>query len=93
MAAIQKAAPGPPTAMAVATPAMLPLPMVAAMAVVSAWKGEMSPDSCSPLSLRRAPLMTRPTAVPNFRKLDPPAGHGEHETEDGEHADRPGVPT
>ena len=33
---IQKSAPGPPAAMAVATPAMLPVPTVAAKAVMSA---------------------------------------------------------
>ena len=33
---IQKSAPGPPTAMAVATPAMLPVPMVADSAVINA---------------------------------------------------------
>ena len=35
---IQKSAPGPPEAMAVATPAMLPVPTVAARAVIKAWK-------------------------------------------------------
>ena len=33
---IQNSAPGPPSAMAVATPAMLPVPTVAASAVISA---------------------------------------------------------
>ena len=33
---IQKSAPGPPMAIAVATPAMLPVPTVAASAVISA---------------------------------------------------------
>lgn len=33
---IQNSAPGPPTAIAVATPAMLPVPMVADSAVISA---------------------------------------------------------
>jgi len=33
---IQNGAPGPPVAMAAATPAMLPLPTVAASAVISA---------------------------------------------------------
>lgn len=36
---IQKTAPGPPEAMAVATPAMFPVPTVAARAVETAWKG------------------------------------------------------
>ena len=34
---IQNSAPGPPRWMAVATPAMLPTPTVAARAVASAW--------------------------------------------------------
>ena len=34
---IQNTAPGPPRVMAVATPAMLPTPTVAASAVVRAW--------------------------------------------------------
>ena len=42
-------------AMAVATPATLPLPMVAESAVVKAWKGEMSPVPSSELSRFRAP--------------------------------------
>ena len=48
---IQNNAPGPPAAMAVATPAMLPVPTVAASAVMSAWKWEMSPSAC-PFSRR-----------------------------------------
>ncbi len=40
---IQNIAPGPPAAMAVATPAILPVPTVAASAVIRAWKCEMSP--------------------------------------------------
>ena len=35
---IQKTAPGPPRTMAVATPTILPVPIVAAEAVVNAWK-------------------------------------------------------
>jgi hypothetical protein len=35
---IQTKAPGPPMAMAVATPAILPVPTVADSAVISAWK-------------------------------------------------------
>ena len=41
---IQNTAPGPPETMAVATPAMLPVPMVADRAVISALKCEMSPS-------------------------------------------------
>ena len=40
---IQKMAPGPPARSAVATPTMEPVPMVAASAVASAPKLEMSP--------------------------------------------------
>ena len=35
---IQNSAPGPPMRMAMATPAMLPMPTVADSAVVNAWK-------------------------------------------------------
>ena len=42
---IQKSAPGPPAAIAVATPTMLPVPTVAASAVMSAWKWVMSPSA------------------------------------------------
>ncbi len=35
---IQKTAPGPPNTTAVATPAILPVPIVAARAVINAWK-------------------------------------------------------
>ncbi len=41
---IQNTAPGPPAAMAVATPTMFPVPIVAASAVVSAPKWLMSPS-------------------------------------------------
>src|SRR5690606_2115815 len=40
---IQNSAPGPPTAIAVATPAMLPVPTVADSAVINAANGEISP--------------------------------------------------
>ena len=42
---IQNTAPGPPTPTAMATPAMLPRPMVADRALDSAWKCEISPGS------------------------------------------------
>ena len=42
---IQNAAPGPPIAIAAPTPAMLPMPTVAAVAEVSAWKWVTSPGS------------------------------------------------
>ena len=41
---IQTRAPGPPETMAVATPTILPVPIVAANAVVKAAKGEISPS-------------------------------------------------
>lgn len=37
-------APGPPRVIAVATPAMFPVPTVAESAVVRAWKGVISPS-------------------------------------------------
>ena len=59
---IHTKAPGPPDTMAVATPTMLPVPIVAARAVVSAEKGDTSP---SPLlvvlaSLLNVLLMAKP---------------------------------
>ncbi len=45
---IQNSEPGPPERMAVATPTIEPVPMVAASAVASAWKGVMSPSSSPP---------------------------------------------
>jgi hypothetical protein len=41
---IQNSAPGPPIAIAVATPAMLPVPIVAASDVIKALKGVMLPS-------------------------------------------------
>ena len=49
---IQKIAPGPPMASAVATPAMLPVPAEAASAVHMAAKGE---TACAPPARRPAP--------------------------------------
>ena len=43
--AIQSAAPGPPAAIATATPAMLPRPTVPESSVARAWKLETSPGS------------------------------------------------
>ena len=45
MTHIQKTAPGPPSATATATPAMLPRPTVADSAAESAWKWLMAPGS------------------------------------------------
>ncbi len=46
---IHTSAPGPPITIAVATPTMLPVPIVAASAVVSAENGEISPElPCEP---------------------------------------------
>lgn len=50
---IQKRAPGPPVLMAVATPTILPVPIVAASAVARAAKLEISP---SPLSSAKISL-------------------------------------
>ena len=55
---IQKMAPGPPIDRATATPAMLPMPTVAAMALVSASNEEIWPAAESSF-IRRA-LMARP---------------------------------
>jgi hypothetical protein len=57
---IQKRAPGPPAAKAVATPMMLPVPKVAAREVQRAAKGETSPAPPSP-----RPMALK--AAPNFR--------------------------
>ena len=48
MSHIQNTAPGPPVAMAVATPAMLPVPTRLAVDTISAWNDEMerSPSTC-----------------------------------------------
>jgi len=47
---IQKIAPGPPRAIAPATPAILPVPTVPARAVQTAWKGLMEPSFACVLS-------------------------------------------
>ena len=62
---IQNRAPGPPAAMAVATPAMLPVPTVAARAVIRAWKWEMSPSA--PFSRRRTATSPQLSGPPAFR--------------------------
>ena len=55
---IQKRAPGPPAAMAVATPTMLPVPIVAERAVHNAEKPESSP---APSFFLKIPLKARPS--------------------------------
>ena len=55
---IQNTAPGPPMAMAPATPAMLPVPTVAASAVHTAWKGVMAP-SCAVFFWNMRPSVDR----------------------------------
>lgn len=55
---IQKRAPGPPAQIAVATPTMLPVPMVAESAVQSAPKLETSP---APSSFSNIYLNARPS--------------------------------
>ncbi len=57
---------GPPRKMAVATPAMLPVPMVADSDVISALKGDTSPSSSSPAAVRRPPHNSR-KPMPNLR--------------------------
>ena len=70
---IQKAAPGPPMAIAVATPAILPLPTVAESAVIRAWKGLMSPSPpLSGLAFPTAPESTIREAFPKFRSCTKP---------------------
>ena len=59
---IQNSAPGPPMPMAVATPTMLPVPTVAARAVVKAWNWETSPSE--PASLRL--MIPRRSAGPSL---------------------------
>ena len=59
---IQKMAPGPPVMMAVATPTMLPVPMVAASAVHSDWNCEMAASLLAVwavmcLSVKTAPMV------------------------------------
>ncbi len=58
---IQKIAPGPPSAIAVATPARLPVPTWPESAVESAAKGEISP---APALLR--PLNRPAKALPSL---------------------------
>ena len=55
---IQTNAPGPPATIAVATPTILPVPIVAANAVVNAENGEISPSP--PLDFWRAFLLSVP---------------------------------
>ncbi len=62
---IQKVAPGPPTATAIATPAMLPRPTVAESAADSAWKWLTSPTSAGLLYFPRVTF----SACPNARML------------------------
>ena len=64
---IQKMAPGPPKSRPVPTPTMLPVPMVAASAVVSAPNCEMSPSDLCGSSLVTESLM----AVPSLRWMKP----------------------
>ena len=63
---IQKMAPGPPAAMAVAAPAMLPVPTWAATAVASAWK-ELMPVWSALSPFREMLLNRRRKAWGNLR--------------------------
>ena len=69
---IQKMAPGPPEASAVAQPVMLPVPTWAATAVVSAWKLLM-PSLPAALPLRLKPLNRFFMPVPNRRTCTKPS--------------------
>ena len=60
---IQTRAPGPPNTIAVATPAMLPVPIVADNAVIRDWNGVISP---SPPVVCLRPLNTCFSAKPRF---------------------------
>ena len=66
-AQIQKRAPGPPDTMAVATPAMLPVPIDAASAVMNAWNGDRAPAApaaCSGTMVRAASGKRRTCTTP-----------------------------
>ena len=63
---IQKMAPGPPMAMAVAAPARLPVPTWAAMAVATDWK-ELMPCLSARLPFRERSPKSMRTACPNLR--------------------------
>ena len=56
---IQNTAPGPPNQMAVATPAMLPVPMVEARAVARAWNWEIPRPFPRPRRRSMAPKVVR----------------------------------
>ena len=61
---IQNTLPGPPIDIAPATPAIFPVPTVAASAVVAAWKGESAPSAIS-LFLKILPTVVF-IIYPNF---------------------------
>ena len=63
---IHTRAPGPPATRAVATPAMLPVPMVAARVVIRAEKGDTSPAPRAPVRDARLKVLRR--AQPRFRQ-------------------------
>ena len=67
MSHIQKAAPGPPRMIAVATPAMLPVPTREAVAIISAWKEEtpLSPSFFS--IMQRSASLKRRTCTKRVR--------------------------
>src|SRR5688500_2085724 len=65
----QKSAPGPPSVIAVATPAMFPTPTVDASAVATAWNGVTLP---APAVRSRSLPSTSPSAVPMCRNCTPP---------------------
>ena len=63
---IQKMAPGPPMAIAVATPARFPVPTCAAMAVASDWN-ELMPSLSALLPKSVKPPKTWRIAIPKRR--------------------------
>ena len=68
---IQNTAPGPPAAIAVATPAMLPTPTVPPIATAMAWNGVTSPSARGP-RWTILPIVSRHIR-PNFQNWIPRA--------------------
>ena len=88
---IQKSAPGPPQWMAMATPAMFPMPTVAESAVVRAWKWETSPGSLGSSYLPEVTANPWPSAA----DLDEAEAQGQEEAgaEEGDDHQGDGLPT
>ncbi len=72
---IQNTAPGPPMAIAIATPAMLPIPTVAATTDTSAWADEIPPPESAPgrrRSVRSASGSRRSDTIPDEKNSHRP---------------------